>query len=128
MEDNKVPTPEVASTWSKQWPKIEGWYWVQDYYQRPEVFWFAKGTASETGSEHGFAPDELAHCEFLGPITPADFEEIVQLREQRDSLLAAVKRAETDFDILITRGDIADEPRAHETLKILRAALKGGSN
>lgn len=45
------------------------------------------------------------------------------LLEENKVLRAACKRAALDFDILITRGDIADEPRAHQTLKILRAAL-----
>ena len=45
------------------------------------------------------------------------FAEVVRLRE-------AVKRAEWDFTALVEiRGDLSDESRAHETLRILRAAL-----
>lgn len=42
-----------------------------------------------------------------------------KLQEMREAL----KRAEWDFEALISRGDLADEPRAHETLRILSAAL-----
>ena len=38
-------------------------------------------------------------------------------------LQKAVKRAAWDFETLITRGDLADEPRAKQTLQILRSAL-----
>lgn len=40
-----------------------------------------------------------------------------------EAMREALKRCEFDFDVLITRGDLAEEPRAKETLKIIRAAL-----
>ena len=46
-----------------------------------------------------------------------------EIAAERDKLRAACQRAAVDFEILITRGDLQDEPRAAQTLKILRAAL-----
>lgn len=44
-----------------------------------------------------------------------------------ERLSDALKRCEYDFDVLISRGDLAEEPRAHETLRIIRSALRGES-
>jgi hypothetical protein len=46
-----------------------------------------------------------------------------KLKEGAKKITEAARRALTDFDILICRGDIADEPRAHQTRNILRNAV-----
>ena len=71
------------------------------------------------------------HCSRCGTVSPAfvDKAKAVECWNTRtaspaaEQMLEALKRCEFDFDVLTTRGDIAEEPRAYETLKIIRTAI-----
>lgn len=71
------------------------------------------------------ADRSVRECEEIAAQVAKDHNEVAALRLDRDALLTVAKRASDDFDILILRGDLTEEPRAHQTLAILREAING---
>lgn len=62
------------------------------------------------------------HCERMGKLLGCiGIDEAVE--ERAAALKAACNRALEDFEILITRGDLTEEPRAHQTRDLLRKVL-----
>ena len=121
------------------------WYWRQDYELSDGYHWELASPESDAEGktidaslivvlEHSLPTwfqrpcNELPNWQFIAHAR-TDIPYLLTLyhqqRERIESLKAAVKRARTDFEILITRGDLTEEPRAHQTLKILKAAEKG---
>jgi hypothetical protein len=91
-----------------------------------------EGTKAAVPMPHRYELWKHLHDEYGLLLLESELEDIVQAvtkservltREQVLPLVEAIKRCKLDFTILvIERGDLADEPRAHETLRQVESA------
>lgn len=115
MASDAMTTTKPATGWTQAIPTVSGWYWLKDDTTGPVLTEALNGCFYIHNSRYTPEPRD----KWLGPITPADFEQLTALREQ------CVKIAESEAqqatrDEAISNDDF-DRGRCHAAIAIAAA-------
>lgn len=113
-----IAKPDSETVWTKEFPHKIGFYWCRTEQYRELPAEFDGRSVSTLYGVRLFADDVLGlQPEFLGPISPSDFEELIRLREAGEVVDAAARFA------LMTPGFIRGRDQLLAATDMLRRGL-----
>lgn len=107
--------PDSETGWSKEWPKVTGYYWrrINDHDYPSLVRIVGDTCRFSDGSSEG----RYECYEFVGPLSPSDFEQLLRLRKVAALTLKVLDDADYGLDVYSLA------PNLRSAAKALREAL-----
>lgn len=87
--------PHDDTGWSKEWPAERGFYWTRDTPDDTNILLVEVNRNRLTicgDDRHRNVNEAFVDSEFLGPISPSDFEQLVRLRDWKESAMKLLSR------------------------------------